>query len=60
MGSYPRVSAHGDATYELYGPVSRFSNTSYNHAQVAFLACLKVRHPHLTESQSCSQFTFAC
>ena len=42
MGSYPRV-ADRHATHDLYGPVNRFVCTGYDRAQVAFLACLKVR-----------------
>lgn len=40
MGSYPRVAdAHG--TYALHGPVHRLMCSSYDKAQVGFLACLR-------------------
>ena len=42
MGSFARIT-HRGATHDLYGPVSRFTCTGYDSAQVAFLACLKVR-----------------
>lgn len=41
MGSFARIT-HKGVTHDLYGPANRWFCTSYDGAQIAFLACLKV------------------
>lgn len=49
MGSYARV-ATPRATYNLHGPVNRLACTSYDAAQVGFLACLKEFEEHARDN----------